>query len=243
MHADGQNPIHAWLDACAIPWRESRGDLIARYGITQQADRAFEVVEIDGPEKPIKGLIRPLYFQLSEHYSPHVPATEFIGDAYYASDEGTNIRRVAKELSAYLGPANLEGHLNTLRAIWTFDRARVRLLAWPREKQRPRSSWEKDERDPRLKLGCYITIHTGFLPSATEAEHAQLETFVPTSSVIPLRWRDDRTSSEPAGNVGFREAPNTVGTADFGRSRSFSSKRQGMAGTGWKADGSLSRSH
>ena len=140
------------------------------------------------PEKPIKGLIRPLYFQLSEHFSPQVPAIELIGDAYYAPDEGTNIRRVAKELSAFLGPANVDDHLNTLRAIWTFDRARVRLLAWPSEKQRPRSSWEKqDERDPRLKLGCYITIHTGFLPSASEAEQVQFETFVPICSLPPSR--------------------------------------------------------
>lgn len=221
LHADGQNPIHAWLDACDIPWRESRGDLIARYGITQQADRAFEAVEIDGPEKPIKGLIRPLYFQLSEHYSPHVPAIEFIGDAYYAPDEGTNIRRVAKELSAYLGPANVEGHLNTLRAIWTFDRARVRLLAWPREKQRPRSSWEKDERDPRLKLGCYITIHTGFLPSATEAEHAQLETFVPICSLPPSRgvgiidnWYVNQSELEFVREpTAFSEIGRTIGTS------------------------------
>lgn len=221
-HADGQNPVHAWLDACDIPWRESRGDLIARYGITQQADRAFDAVEIDVPEKPIKGLIRPLYFQLSEHCSPHVPAIELIGDAYYAPDEGTNIRRVAKELSAVLGPANVEDHLNTLRAIWTFDRARVRLLAWPSEKQRPRSSWEKqDERDPRLKLGCYITIHTGFLPSATEAEQAQFETFMPICSLPPSRgigiidsWYVNQSElefiREPAA---FSEIGRSIGTS------------------------------
>lgn len=221
-HTDGRNPIHAWLDAWGLPWRESRGDLIARYGITQQADRAFDAVEIHRPHKPIKGLIRPLYFQISEHYSPHVPATEFFGNAYYAPDEDTNIRQVAKELSASLGPANVEGHLNTLRAIWTFGRARLRLLAWPREKQGPRSSWEKEDgRDRRLKLGCHITIHTGFLPSSTESEQAQFETFVPICS-LPLsrgvgiidNWYVDQSElefvREPTASL---EIGRTIGTS------------------------------
>lgn len=221
-HTEGQNPIHAWLDACDIPWRASRSDLIARYGVTQQADRLFDAVEIKVPEKPIKGLIRPLYFQLSEHYSPHVPATEIIGDAYYAPDEDTNIRRVAKELSVSLGPANVESHLNTRRAIWTFDRARVRLLVWPREKQRARSSWEKeDERDPRLKLGCYITIHTGFLPSATEAEHAQFESFAPICSLPSSRgvgtidsWYVNQSELEfVRESTAFSDIGPTIGTS------------------------------
>lgn len=186
--AGGSNPVHAWLDACRIRWRENRGDLIDYYGITRQADRVLDAVELQVSPKPIEGLIRPLYFQASDHFSPHVPPIELFGNAYYARDARINIRRVAEELSVFLGPAAVEDHLNTLRAVWTLGRARVRLLAWPSEKQRPRASWEKEvERDPRVRLGCHITIHTGLLPGTTPAERAQLESFVPIRPLPPAR--------------------------------------------------------
>ncbi|MDE1918588.1 MAG: hypothetical protein KGJ57_21265 [Sphingomonadales bacterium] len=185
---DGTNPIHAWLDAYEIPWRESRGKLIARYGITNHPDRSFEAVELNVPKPPIRGLIRPLYFQISEHFSPNAPAVEFIGDSYYVPNESTNIQSVAKELCTFLGPVNIEHHLNTIRAIWEFDNAKVRLLTWPKEKQRQLSAWGKpDTRDPRLKLGCYITIQTGFVPSASEIERSNIETFVPICSLPKKR--------------------------------------------------------
>lgn len=145
-------------------------------------------------------------------FSPNAPAGELIGDAYYRADERANIRQVARELSRFLGPAPVEDHLNTLRAEWRCDRAGVRLLAWPRERQFARS----DDRDPRLQLGCYITIHTGLRPEPGEAEREQLRSFVPICALPPRRDRGEsydwyinqsemefmRDAAGIAGNVG-----------------------------------------
>jgi len=185
-HTSDRNPIHAWLDRYDIPWRRSRGEMIDRYGISTQAGRPLEAVEIDVPVLPIKGLIRPLYFQVLGYFSPHLPATEFIGDAYYAPDAATNIGRTAEELSPHLGPANVQDHLNTLRVVWAFGRASVRLLAWPEDRQ-PTGLLPETQRqgDPRLKTRCYVTINTGFLPSATAGERAQLQSFLPICALPP----------------------------------------------------------
>jgi hypothetical protein len=204
-----ENPIGAWLDAAGIPWRSTRGELIARYGVAKRSDGPYGVVEIGLKPPPLKSLVRPLYAPQSKYFSPHVPATEFVAETYFTTDERENLRRTADELRVHLGPVQIADHWNTVRVVWTFDRSRVRLLAWPADMQRvPLPRQPDDECDPRLRLGCYITINTGFLPEMSRQELAWIRSFVPIgpiSSFTLLRNLD--TAGPPENELEFVRDP------------------------------------
>ncbi|MCI3132235.1 hypothetical protein [Phenylobacterium aquaticum] len=178
---DRENPIQAWLEDVGIPWKSPRAELAASYGITSQPDRFNEAVEIGIVPPPLEGLIRPVYIQLSEHFTPNLPATEFFGDAYFGQDERANVQRTAAQFARFLGETPITNHLNTVRAVWTFGRAKVELLAWPADMQR--GGHRVTGRDPRLVAGCYISIKSGFLPPLTPEELNGLAAFVPISTI------------------------------------------------------------
>lgn len=178
---DRENPIHAWLDEVGIPWKASRAELAASYGITKQPDRFNEAVEIGVVPPPLEGLIRPIYIQLSDHFTPYLPATEFFGDAYFGQDERANVHRTAAQFAKFLGETPIANHLNTVRAVWTFGRAKVELMAWPADMQR--GGYRATDRDPRLVAGCYISIKSGFLLPPTAEELNGLDKFVPISAI------------------------------------------------------------
>jgi hypothetical protein len=192
-----ENPIHAWLDDVGIPWKASRGELATRYGITRQPHRFNEAVEIDLPRAPLEGLIRPICIQLSENFTPRLPASEFFGDVWFVPDERTNLRRTAAQFATVLGETPIGDYLNTVRAVWTFGRARVELLAWPADMQSHRPT----DRDPRLVSRCHISIKTGFLlPPSAEELHG-LNTFVAVGAIPIPPCIDSVGASGPGENV------------------------------------------
>jgi hypothetical protein len=130
-----------------------------------------------------------------------VPATEFVAETYFTTDERENLERTADELRPHLGPAEIVDHLNTVRAMWTFDRSRVRLLAWPADKQRallPRQP--EDKGDPRLRLGCYITISTGLIPEMSRQELAWMRSFEPICPISSFAGSDIQDAAGPPQN-------------------------------------------
>jgi hypothetical protein len=177
-------------------------------------------VEIRLEPPPLKSLVRPLYALAAKYFSPHVPATEFVAETYFTTDERENLRRTADELRACLGPGQIADHWNTMRAVWTFDRSRVRLLAWPADKQRALPPRQPEaEGDPRLRLGCYITINTGFLPGISPQELAWMESFVPIGPISSFtRLRNSDAAGPPENELEFVRDP--------GRSRAI----EGMIG-------------
>jgi hypothetical protein len=167
-------------------------------------------VEIRLQPAPLKSLVRPVHALDSKYFSPHVPATEFVAETYFTTDERENLRRTADELRAHLGPIQIADHWNTVRAVWNFDRSRVRLLAWPADMQRALSPLELGhQRDPRLRLGCYITINTGFLPEISPQEFARMQSFVPIGSLSSFTLlRNLDAVGPPENELEFIRDPN-----------------------------------
>jgi hypothetical protein len=192
------NPIQAWLDDVGIPWKASRGELASRYGVTKERDGLVQEVEIALARPALEGLVRPLRVQFFEQFTPRLPATEFYGETYFMPDEQANLRRTAAQLATVLGETPIDPHANTIRAMWTFGRAKVQLLVWPPEMQG--RGYRAPDRDPRLVSGCHVRIKTGFLLPPTAEELHRLQTFVPVGALPIVTRRDGGPEWQPSEN-------------------------------------------
>lgn len=176
------SPLHRWLDAAGFPWRATRAELAATYGI--RADPAYSWPVLSVPFPGIDGLIHPLTAHADDRYPLSVPATEFTGRATVGDDARVNLRHVADQLFPHLGPTRIGPLNNTIRAEWVFGRASLTLMSWPADLNREGFGRnDAHERDPRLKASCFITLRTGFRPVPTPEEMVWLETFTPIARI------------------------------------------------------------
>lgn len=172
------NAIHALLDAAAIPWRDPRAALAARYGI--QADPWYgdrPLIFLDPGPNLLGGLMRPITIDGDPRYAPDLPATILQGLVRPSGDALFNLGTAAASLAAMLGPGRRQDYANTRGWTWQDGDAAVRLTCWPPELQQPGLGNSAHEREPRLVTACHLTIATGWRPQVTPGERAALDTF------------------------------------------------------------------
>lgn len=177
------NAVHALLDAIGLPWQSPRAELEERFGVTVHPAYQWEVIDVPTARPIVDALLWPLSTQVSPLFSPHLPATEFSGVVWFGDDARENLKRTRAQLTAALGPAEIEQRYNTVRADWRAGAASVSLMVWPPELQSFRGSNPAQDRDPRLSVSCHISVETGWRPALSERERAWLASFVPIADV------------------------------------------------------------
>ena len=114
------NPIHAILDAAEVPWRSTRAALHERYGSRAHPAYQWEIIDIETTRPVAAGLIWPLCVQVSQQFSPHMPATEFTGIISFGADARENLGLTAEQFLPRLGEpstSELEQHPRPLLEI------------------------------------------------------------------------------------------------------------------------------
>lgn len=207
---DGDNPVHRLLDAAGLPWRASRDDLTARYGVVQHPAYEWDVIELPSRPALVEGLLWPLSAQASPMFSPHLPATEVSGVTWFVDDALENLHRTVEALRPVLGDAEIVQQYNTVRCDWRFGAAAVRLVVWPPDRQMPDLDNPSHEREPRLATGCHLGIETGLKPAPSPRDVAWLAGFVSVAEVQPHpspEPADPLTTAAPQSELEFVRDP------------------------------------
>ena len=97
----------AWLDATGLPWRATRAELAARFGIRADNPYQWELVSLDVHPPPLTGMLWPLGFQDFERYYPAMPPERLSTHVWVENDADTNIGHAAAQLAREIDP---EGH-------------------------------------------------------------------------------------------------------------------------------------
>lgn len=192
------NPISKELDGAGIPWRMSRAELAARYGVRRHAAYDWEVIEVDTPQPIIEGLLWPLSTQVAPQFAPHLPATQFTGCVRMTDDPLENFRRAVARFMPTLGPVAATSSANSIEICWPHDAARLTLIVWPPAMQRWVFTNPAHDRDPRLKTACLLAIDTGFRPAATPAERGWLASFESVARIQTEGMSDGAVLQKPA---------------------------------------------
>ncbi len=180
---DNGSPLPAWLDASGLPWRSTRAELAARYGVSTDNPYQWEVVSLAVAPPPLDGLLWPFGFQAFDRYSPAMPPTRMTSHLWFEDDAEANVRRALEQLAPHFGPRAIEARYNILQAEWRWGDASVSLMAWPPDENRDMlSSNPAHERDPRLDTACPIEIQTGWRPPLSPVERQWLEAFEPLAA-------------------------------------------------------------
>lgn len=175
---DGTSPILRLADDWRLPRYETRMEVLARCGILP--DPIYEwpaLVLLDA--KTLPGALAPWTATAFERIPPQFPITRFTTLVWFEDDAHENLRRTADHIAASLGPAPVVRQWNTIVAKWRSGLAEVSLTAWPpgwqsRDLQNP-----SQDREPRLRTACHVTLTTGFRLGLSEAEREWVEGFRP----------------------------------------------------------------
>ncbi len=189
----GGNPLLAWLDAAGLPWRPTRGELAARYGIHTDNPYKWDLVPLDVRPPPLQGMLWPFGFQAFPRYSPAMPPVTLSTHVSVGGDAEANIRFAADQFAQHLGARTIADEYNTRRVGWRWGAASVTLLAWPPARQSgPKPNNPAHRREPRLVTACSVTVQTGWRPPLSPQDRAWLDGFVPmgpTRNWIPAHPR------------------------------------------------------
>ena len=196
-----ENRILNILEAAGIPWRISRAELAARYGVRRHAAYDWDVIEIDTTPPIVDGLLWPLSAQVLPQFPPHLPATLLTGLICVADDALQNFRFAMGRLAASLGPGETRSAANSIELCWSHGPARLSLTVWPPAMQQWKFTNPAHDRDPRLKTACHLAIDTGFRPAATPMERAWLTTFETVAPIETGRMSDSTVRQSPASQA------------------------------------------
>ena len=174
------DPVQDWLDLARLPWRATRGDLAARYGVRSDNPYRWDVVPLDVRPPPLRGMLWPFGFQAFAQFSPAMPPVTLSTQVSVGDDAEANIRSAVADLAPYLGAKAIEDANNTRRVEWRSGDASVTLMVWPPKKQAgPRPANPAQDRDPRLVTACSVTVRTGWRPLLSPRERIWLDGFAP----------------------------------------------------------------
>ncbi len=198
------NPVLAWLDTAGLPWRATRAELAARFGVRTDNPYQWELVSLDVQPLPLHGMLWPLGFQAFKHFNPGMPPERLSTHIWVADDADTNIGHAAAQLDQVLGPQPIVDRYNTRRAEWRWGNTLLTLIAWPTVMQSGASlSNPAHRRDARLVAACSLSIQTGWRPPLSMRDRAGLEGFV---RMGPTRNWPQAGLQDPASRVLSAEA-------------------------------------
>lgn len=153
-------------------------DVVARCGV--QPDPIYEwpaLVLTDA--EPLPGALAPWTASAFERIPPQFPIVRFTALAWFEDDAHANLRRVADHLTASLGPTSVGRRWNTIVAAWRSGLAEVSLTAWPPGWQSHGLQNPSEDREPRLRTACHVTLTTGFRLALSEREREWVRGFRP----------------------------------------------------------------
>jgi len=195
--------VLAWMDAAGLPWRATRGDLAARFGVRTDNPYQWELVSLDIRPPPLDGMLWPFGFQSFERYNPAMPPERLSTHVWVKDDAEANIGYAAAQLARVLGEQPVVDRYNTRYAAWRWGSTLVSLTAWPAAMQSgPELFNPAKDRDPRLKTACSVSVQTGWRPSLSARERAWLEGFVPMGAT--RNWISAQPK-DPANRVLYAE--------------------------------------
>ena len=193
------NPGLAWLDAAGLPWRSTRAELVARFGVHADNPYRWNLVSLDVRPPPLTGMLWPFGFQVFERYNPAMPPERLSTHVWVADDAEANIDHAAAQLTRVLGPQPVVDRYNTRRAEWRWNATLITLVAWPPAMQSgPALSNPAHGRDPRLMTACSVSVQTGWRPPLSVRDRAWLNGFTP---VGPTRNWASGEPHDPASRV------------------------------------------
>lgn len=178
------NPILRLADRWRLPRHETRMEVAVRLGIAADPIYGWPALVLADAD-PLPGALAPWTASAFERIPPQFPITRFTALAWFEDDAHANLRRTADHIAASLGPAPIGQRWNTVVAAWRAGLAEISLTAWPPEWQSHGLSNPSEDREPRLRTACHVTVTTGFRLSLSERERDWVRGFQ------PLRFEGD----------------------------------------------------
>ncbi|MBB3952592.1 hypothetical protein [Aureimonas jatrophae] len=176
--SDGANPILRLVDAWRLPRHETRTEVVARCGVVPDPIYGWPALVLADAE-PLPGALAPWTASAFERIPPQFPIARFTALAWIRDDAHANLRFVADHLAASLGPAPVGQRWNTVVAAWRSGLAEISLTAWPPEWQSRDLQNPSEDREPRLRTACHVTLTTGFRLSLSARERNWVTGFRP----------------------------------------------------------------
>lgn len=191
--------IGGWLDACGLDWRATRGELAQRFGVSADNPYQWDMVELAVEPPPMRGLLRPLSFQVFHIHSPLLPPARLTAHVWRGDDARGNLTWAMEQLAPALGQTKFTSQsANTLDAEWRSRRASLRLSVFPPDMQGFPTTNPAHERDPRLATACIVEVLTGWRPPLSEEEGQWLANSRPlANSCLPQPRAGFRYFAEP----------------------------------------------
>jgi hypothetical protein len=231
MTVDPEAPLWTVLDQLGLPFRETRGALVARYG-TRPSPWLSGFVECHIAATPLLPGLSDFHF----HFGPQASADNDmlvapdwlcanyrvhsrLGLADRLADRRAdrNFADVDAALTARLGPGSPGVSSNTLERSWSFGRARLVARCFPPRLNQGFGPNTRHAADPGSATEASITINPGWLPDLTPDQRGWLAAFRPVGTPDPLpppgnwlspplwhRWPDD-LGPAPRSTFGLSE--------------------------------------
>jgi hypothetical protein len=197
----GDNPIRDLLTEAGVPWLWPRARLARHYGVRPHPAHSSDIIQIDGSQSFVDGLLWPLSTQVQPQFSPRMPALEFSSSASIGDDARENLRHVLEQLEPKLGAPTAEDNANSLGRRWRCGGAMLRIVVWPPELQKFPTVNPSHDREPWLKTACYLQTRTGYRLTASPAEIMQIESFAAVADIPGVQ----RDVADPPLGLGVSE--------------------------------------
>ncbi len=167
--------ILRFLDARGLPWRDSAGDLIKRFGTQKDRFYGWDVIPIQAAL--LDGLKVPLSANFDANLCAAVPLIYFSCQVHRSDDTAANLAFTVQQLEAALGPGTDSSVSNTMARRWEDGYARIEAIVWPRELQHARLSNPSHDRFPFLAFSCHVSILMRYLMPLTAQERTWVRSF------------------------------------------------------------------
>ena len=216
------NSVLNWLDATGLPWRETRGKLASKFGVSADNPYQWDLVSLDVSPPPLVGMLWPFTFQVFPEYSPTLPPVRLSTHVSVGDDPEANIQCAATQFAPHLGHKAVRTINNIREVEWQCGAASISLRVWPPKMQRELGlgNIPAHQRDARLATACSVEVWTGWRPPLSTQDQVWLDNFQPIQT-YPSRLKEAPRPAPPThfqneGMLEFmRERPDAM-TPFFG---------------------------
>lgn len=199
-------PLWAFLDWLGLPFRQSKGDLVARYGTRHDgwSDHSRDCPLPLQPDWPGR---TSAAFPWREGDDPTLPperielrfrsAVASIRDLALDRRAERNLEAALRGLEPYLGQGIDSSVSNTKARRWDFGLGRIEATCFPSRLNRRTVLNHRHLRDPGSEHEALVLIHPAWLPDLTDADLALIADYMPVGPArpplvspyfVPERW-------------------------------------------------------